>query len=150
MKFVLLGLLLTVSGFLSAFQCYDSPDQIEEMHMHKWQILVTEAQLTPKEIEAVHPVFMEYESSVWKLHQQKRDFFKSALKNAKNIKPNYAELNDRYVEYEFKEVQLFRNYHLQLRKLMEPETLFKYYKAERSFKRKLLQDLPGHKPHDNK
>lgn len=145
-KYSLLGIMLAVSPFLSASQCCDGPDKIEEMHMHKWQILVSEAQLTPKEIEAVQPVFMAYEKSVWDLHQQNREFFKAALKNDKKVKPNYSELNDRYVDFEFKQAQLFKNYHVQLRKLLQPETLFKYYKAEREFKRKLLQDFKDHRP----
>jgi hypothetical protein len=50
------------------------------------------------------------------------------------------------VESEVKQSQLFKSYHLQLRKVLQPETLFKYYKAEREFKRKLLQGMPGRLP----
>ena len=140
MKYALIGMLMVVSSTISA-QDNDRNARIEEMHERKWQSLITQAQLSPREIEAVKPVFMQYEQMVWKQHQENREFFKSALKNAKNSKPNYAELNDRYVENEFKEAQQFKNYHYQLRKLLQPETLFKYYKAEREFKRKLLHDI---------
>jgi len=143
MKKGLLGILLILSSLLYA-QDNEKFPKIDDMHLHKWQTLVSEAQLTPKEIEVVQPVFMEYEKTVWNLHKQNHEFFKSALKNAKNVKPNYAELNDRYVDSEFREVQLFKNYHIQLRKLMQPETLFRYYKAEREFKRKLLHDFKDH------
>ena len=143
MKKGLLGILLILSSLLYA-QDNEKFPKIDDMHLHKWQTLVSEAQLTPKEIEVVQPVFMEYEKTVWNLHKQNHEFFKSALKNAKNVKPNYAELNDRYVDSEFREVQLFKNYHIQLRKLLQPETLFRYYKAEREFKRKLLRDFKDH------
>jgi hypothetical protein len=120
------------------------------MHARKWQSLITQAQLSPKEIDAVKPVFMEYEQLVWKLHEENHDFFKSAFKNAKNGKPNFAELNDRYVDNEIRDAQMFKNYHLKLRKLLQPETLFKYYRAERDFKRKLLKDLQDHHQQDKK
>lgn len=124
----------------------DRLSKIEEMHNQKWQFLVTKAQLSPDDIAKAQPIFMAYEKSVWDLHQQNREFFKSAMKDARKVKPNYAELNDRYVDFEFKEAQLFKNYHSQLRKVLQSETLFNYYKAEREFKRKLLQDFQGRRP----
>ena len=144
LKKALLGLLISLSSFAMAQENGRFP-KIDELHTQKWESLVSQAQLTPKEIEVVHPVFLEYENSTWKMHQENREFFRSALKDAKKLKPNYAELNDRYVEFEFQEAQMFKNYHLKLRKLLQPETLFKYYKAEREFKRKLLHDFQERK-----
>jgi len=124
--------------------------KIEDLHERKWQILIAQAQLSPKEAENVKPVFIEHENLVWKLHQENHDFFKSALKNAKNVTPNYAALNDRYIDNEFKEAQLSKIYHIKLRKILDPETLFRYYKAERDFKRKLLHDLQDQRQRDKK
>lgn len=139
-KYTLFGILLAASSLLYAENNAKSC-KIDDMHMRKWQILVEQVQLTQKEIDVVQPIFMEYEKSIWSLHKQNHDFFKSAFKDAKNAKPNFAELNDKYVDFEFKEAQLFKNYHMKLRKVLQPETLFKYYKAEREFKRKLLRDI---------
>jgi hypothetical protein len=147
MKYKLLGFLFMFSGIIYASDA-DNPSQIDEMHLQKWKILVSEAQLTPKEIELVQPVFMEYENAVWALHKKNREFFKAAFKDLKKVKPNFAELNDRYANYDFQDAQLFKNYHSKLRKLLQPETLFKYYHAEREFKRKLLRDFHDHGPHD--
>ena len=146
-KYAFMGLLLILSSTLVA-QENDRFPRIEEIHARKWQSLITQAQLSPREIEAVKPVFMDYEEQVWKSHRENREFFRSALKNSRKNNPNYAELNDRYVELEFKEAQMFKNYHLQLRRLLQPETLFKYYKADREFKRKLLLDIQEHKLHN--
>lgn len=149
MKYILSGLLVFLT--LTAYaQDNDRNIRIEQLHEQKWQIMISHADLTPREVDLVKPVFMQYEQSIWKLHQENHEFFKAAYKKAKDVKPNYAALNDRYIEYEFKEAQMSKNYHLQLRKLLQPETLFRYYKAEREFKRKLLQDLQDHKPHDRR
>jgi hypothetical protein len=148
-KYALFGILVFLSTTVIA---EDNPKfpKIEDLHAQKWQTISTQAQLTPKEIEVVQPVFMEHEQALWKLHQDSREFFKSAMKNAKTVKPNFAELNDRYVEYQFKEAKLFKEYHLKLRKLLQPETLFRYYNADRQFKRKLLKDFQDHKPSDKR
>ena len=145
LKFMLVSLFVLV-GLTAQAQDNDRFPKIEEMHNNKWQFLVEKAQLSADDIAKVQPVFMSYEKSVWDLHQQNRDAFKAAMKDVKKVKPNYADLNDRYVEFEFKQAQMFKNYHMQLRKLLSPETLFKYYKADREFKRKLLQDFQGHRP----
>jgi hypothetical protein len=49
---------------------------IEEMHNHKWEILVAQVQLSFHEIEIFNPVFMNYEKTAWDLHKQNREFFK--------------------------------------------------------------------------
>ena len=148
MKYTFLGLLMILSSSLLA-QDNNRFARIEEMHERKWQNLITQAQLSPNEIEMVKPVFLQYEQTIWKMHQENRDAFRAALNNAKNVKPNYADLNERYVNYQFKEAQLFKNYHIKLRKLLQPETLFKFYKAERDYKRILLREFQDHKQHDN-
>jgi len=144
-RFILFSVFVLMGQLLQA-EDNDKFPKIEDMHNQKWQFLVTKAQLSPDDVAKVQPVFMNYEKSVWNLHQQNHEFFKSAMKDAKKVKPNYAELNDRYVDFEFKEAQMFKNYHMQLRKLLAPETLFNYYRAEREFKRKLLQDFQGRRP----
>jgi len=149
LKYTLLGMLVFLSTAAIAQDDHKIP-KIDELHAFKWQCLSSKSQLTPREIDIVKPVFMDYEQSIWRMHQEKHEFFKSALKDAKTVKPNYANLNDKYVEYEFKEAQMFKNYHLKLRKLLQPETLFKYYKAEREFKRKLLQDIQDKKHQDKR
>lgn len=45
MKYKLLGFLFMFSGIIYASDA-DNPSQIDEMHLQKWKILVSEAQLT--------------------------------------------------------------------------------------------------------
>lgn len=120
-----------------------STARVVKLHEKKWQYIVENAQLTQKEAEVVQPVFMEYEKSVWSQHDKKRDFFKSVEMLEKNSKPNYSQLNDQYLELEINQALIFKTYHTKLRKLLSPETLFNYYKSERAFKRKLLNEMPN-------
>lgn len=138
-----------MSTFLNAQESLKS-SKLEEFHGRKWQFLMDQSKLSPSEIILVKPVFMEYENAVWKQHRKNREFFKAAHNKDKNVQVNYAELNDRYAEVEIMQAQQFKNYHLKLRKLLSPETLYNYYKAEREFKRKLLQEFPGRSHHDER
>ncbi len=142
-KYLILGMVL-LSNVLYAQDNFKN-SKVEEMHALKWQYLVDKAQLTPKEVEAVKPVFMEYEQKSWMQHEKNREFFRSVNDKDNANKPSYSEINDRYADVELIQGQNFKSYHLKLRKLLSPEKLYKYYKAEREFKRKLLQDLSNRK-----
>lgn len=146
MKYKLLFLMVFINSLLIAQDNRSFP-KVEEMHNRKWQFLIEKAELSPKEIETVHPIFMEYEKTVWNFHTKNRDFFKSLRDIKDNQAINYSEINDRYADVELTEAQLFKSYHLKLRKVLPPETLFKYYRAEREFKRNLIHDLRNNNHH---
>jgi len=112
----------------------------EEMQLKKWEYLVITAKLSPKESEAVKPVFMEYESSIWDLHKKNRP-----MRKDKNVQPNYEELNEKYIERETKQAELLKRYHSELKKILSPETLHNYYKAENSYKRLLIEEMQNHR-----
>jgi hypothetical protein len=139
-------LLLLMVFFSSALFAQENKPfpKVEEMHNRKWQFLVDEAKLTPKDAEIVQPIFMEYEKSIWNFHAKNGEFFKSIRNRQNDPTINYSEINDRYAEIEITQAQMFKNYHLKLKKVLQPEMLFKYYRAEREFKRKLLQNLQDH------
>jgi len=143
-KYTLFGMLLLLGTVLQAQGNRPCPN-VDEMHAHKWQYMVEQAKLSPQEIETVKSIFMEYEKAAWRLHDSNRTSFKKALQVKGNEKPNYSEMNDRYVNQEIKKAMMLKSYHQKLRRLLAPESLFNYYKAERSFKRKLLHDMPDHR-----
>ena len=139
-KYKILFLMIFAITFVSAQENQSYP-KVEEMHNSKWRFLVEKAQLSPKDAETVHPVFMEYEKALWSFHAKNSDFFKSLRSKKNDPTINYSEINDRYADIEVTQAQMFKNYHLKLRKILAPEVLFKFYRAEREFKRKLLQNL---------
>lgn len=141
---------LLLSGSLVLFSQENKTfPKVEEMHAKKWQYILDNAQLSQKESDATYPVFMEYEKAIWTFHAKNLEFFKSIKKKQSEVNLNYSEINDRYAEIEMNQAQLFKNYHLKLKRILAPECLFRYYKAEREFKRTLLQNLQN-KPRRNK
>jgi hypothetical protein len=136
---IITGLLLVLIAFTSAdAQNSRGRFDVKEFHEKKWQFIVSETKLSPAETTAVKPVFMNYENNVWELHKQTRELFLES-KNGNLTEKQYNDLNSRMINLEIKRSQYLREYHLKLRKLLKPQTLFHYYKAEKSFERQLLQ-----------
>ncbi|MFV0392586.1 MAG: hypothetical protein ACK5KP_12025 [Paludibacteraceae bacterium] len=118
---------------------------VNKFHENKWEFINHTVSLSPAEVAVVKPVFLEYEKKNWELHKQSRELFKKTF-DKEITEKEYRELNDKMINYEIKRSQYLRDYHLKLRKLLKPETLFHYYRAEKKFERQLLQERPGPKP----
>jgi len=141
-KFLVIYFMLFLTGVVFADERPPFP-KVEDMRNLKWQFMVSKAQLSQKEADAVQPIFMEYEKALWDFQNKKGEFFKSLMKNMNDHTINYTEVNDKFADMKVAEAMMFKNYHLKLKKVLSPEKLFKYYGAENEYKRKLLQNLPG-------
>lgn len=139
-------LVLLMTSFAMIAQDRRKMPNVSQMHEQKWEMISNEAALTPKEIKIVKPIFLKYEKAMWELHQSRRDEFRYDKRTKKQQNIDYRKLNDQYVNYELKQAQLLRMYHLKLRNILSPEKLFNYYKAERLFKRNLLRNMPPPPP----
>lgn len=142
MKKTFLSLIILLLVSLVSLQAQNKRPLVEKMHERKWMEIVREVKLTNEEMAMVKPIFLEYEQAVWRLHQDGVRKFKEFRKRRILEDIDYNALNDKYVNTEIKQAQLLREYHLKLRKVLKPETLFRYYMAERSFKFKLLREMP--------
>lgn len=118
---------------------------INKFHERKWEFMMSEVKLSPAEMSLVKPVFLNYEKNGWELHKQTRDLFRKT-RNGTMTEKDYSDLNDKMINMEIKRAQYLREYHMKLRKLLKPETLFKYYRAEKSFERQLLNKRPHNEP----
>ncbi len=139
-KYYLLFMLITSFSVLYAEE-NRQPTQ-EEMQLKKWTYLVTNANLTESQAQQVEPFFKRYESGIWELHKRNRP-----ARKEKTNSPNYEELNERYIERETKQAELLKQYHSELKKVLSPETLHNYYKAENSYKRQLIYEMQNNNQH---
>lgn len=135
-------LIVTVALLLGSIVNAQVVSKVEEIHAQKWEYMVDKAQLTPQQEVIIKPIFLAYEKNSWKQHEENRAFFRSGNRKDGGEKPSFSEINDRYADVELIQAQNFKNYHLKLRRILPPETLYNYYMAERDFKRKLLRELP--------
>lgn len=134
---IILVLMLSLFFSLQAQENRRGSFDVNTFHENKWKFMMDEVSLSPVEVEAVKPIFLEYEKKNWELHNQIRQLFHQT-RNGNMSEKDYRELNDKMINNEIKRSQYLREYHLKLRKLLNPETLFKYYRAEKSFEKQLL------------
>lgn len=143
-KYILI-ISLVLSGFLAA-QDADQP-KIDELHTRKWNFIVEKARLTPQEAARIKPLFMQYEESVWKIMESNKDFFREFYQNKENRgEAEYLEMNERFINAEIQKTHLLKNYYSKLKKQLSSESIFKYFNAERSFRKELIgkwQGRPG-------
>ncbi len=122
---------------------------VRVMHANKWTFLMNEVHLSPAEEAAVKPYFLEFENKNWDLHKLGRENFRRPH-NKQLSEKDYKELNDKMINMEIKRTQYMREYHIQLRRLLKPETLFQYYWAQKKFEQQLFQRGPKGPGKDNK
>lgn len=145
-KFLLAGLFFLLSFFANGQRPLDSrlADQktLEQIRNEKWAFLIEKSELTAKEIDAVLPIFIAYENAHWNLHQKSRAMLRQARKNREENKEiNYSKINSDYINYEIKQANLLKKYHLDLCEVLSQKSLYNYYRAERAFKRNLLSEI---------
>ena len=140
-KYLILSLFVMIVLNVQAQQRPPHP-QIEDMHNTKWEEINAKVKLSEQEKTAVYPVFQAYEKAVWDLSKQNREMFKAVRDKKEGVVLNYEEINNKYIEQEVKLADLLKQYHAKLSKLLPPETLYNYYRAERIYKRQLLQNMP--------
>lgn len=128
-------LFLFIFLYANLFAERNIPPTPEELQQKKWEYISTTAKLTEEECKIVKPIYMQYETGLWDLHKKNHPCRKEKKQ------PNYEELNDMYIEREVKQAELQQNYHQELKKVLSPEVLFRYYKAERSHKRELIFEM---------
>ena len=118
---------------------------VNAFHENKWEFMISDVSLSPSEANAVKPLFLNYEKKNWELHDQTRQLFRQT-RNGNLTEIQYRDLNDKMINNEIKRSQYLREYHLKLRKLLKPQVLFNYYRAEKNFERQLLHKRPAGPP----
>jgi hypothetical protein len=148
MKHYILLLILSFTGFLYAQETDHS--NLDDLHNRKWEFIVQKSQLSSQEAARVKPFFLEYEKAVWTLMEKNKEFFRDFYRNKENrSEAQYLEMNERYVNSEIQKAHLLKNYYTKLKKQLSAESIFKYFNAERSFRKELMDkwsDRPkGHR-----
>jgi len=137
MKHSVLILCLFVT-FSALAQQKERPN-IDDLHSRKWEFMVEKANLNSQEAARVKPLFLEYEKAVWGLMERNKDFFRDFYRNNENrSEAQYAEMNERYINAEIQKASLLKNYYTKLKKQLSAESTFRYFNAERSFRKELI------------
>lgn len=142
-KSILLLVILFFSTQLAGQGKKEMPN-IKELHEKKWEYIVKHLNTKNQELRDVKPLFLEFENAMWKFHKQSRELRRNA-RNKKMTNDEYKILNDQLINIEIKRTHHLRKYHMKLRAILAPKTLYEYYDADRRFQRELLHNRPNRK-----
>ena len=128
---------------LISMQAQQRPS-VEDLHARKWEFIAEKMKFSPVESENIRPLFMMYETEVWKIMEQNRNVYKKFNREKQSTsQPDYAQLNERFIHSEIQKAQLTKNYYLKLKKHLTAEQIFNYFETERSFRKELIRDWQG-------
>jgi len=145
MKQLIIVLLLSFTGIL--FGQESNIPNVDELHNRKWEFIVEKAKLSSQEAARVKPFFLEYEKAVWSLMERNKEFFRDFYRNKENrSEAQYAEMNERLINAEIQKTHLLKSYYVKLKKQLSSESIFKYFNAERSFRKELIDKWQHGKP----
>ncbi len=113
-----------------------------EKIMEKKMIFMKEnLMLSPKESQAFEAAYKRYIKEKMQIHQQMKNDFRLKIEKGQYLDMSDKEINqliDRKMELENKNMQLEFNFQKELRRILPPKKVIKFYKAERGFNRKMM------------
>lgn len=115
----------------------------DEVISRKWTFVSEKSGLTPLDIQKVEPVFMETELELWNLLEKNRQVFKNNRRKADKSAVNYEAINDAMINFELENARIQQKYYQKLKKILPAQTINRLLMAEKSYKRELMQKMPG-------
>lgn len=109
----------------------------------KWSFVIEKSGLTEVDIQKVEPIFMETELELWNLLEKNRNVFRKNRRKSDKAGVNYEAINDAMVNFELENARIQQKYYLKLKKILPAQTINRLLMAEKSYKRELMQKIPG-------
>jgi len=143
-------LLITAIAFtLSTFAQHKEMDKNkrEQIEAQKVAFITKRMELTPDEAKVFWPVYDQYDKQLHELRKEYRESMKSKGKDLSELSDAEIEvLIDKEIEIKEEELNVRKEMHTELKKLIGPRKVAMLYRAEKEFHRELLQRLKeGHR-----
>ncbi len=117
--------------------------------MEKKMIFMKEnLMLTPKESKAFETAYKKYAQEKMQLRKKIQQEFRMKIEKGKYLEMSDAELNkllDRKMELENQRMKIELNFQKELRRILPPKKVVKFYKTERNFNRKMMAKIRKNK-----
>jgi Spy/CpxP family protein refolding chaperone len=139
---ILILLLCTLSLAMNAQEGKSRKEHIEKFRSMKIAFFTENLALTPEEAEKFWPAYNEYE-------QKKREIYRHSHLRPRNIEEQLAnmtdqqaeEMVDKMMEAREQEVQLAAAFHEDLKKILPPKKVVKFYITEIQFREYMLRKI---------
>jgi len=116
--------------------------RMEEMKAKRAEYFTSRIDFTAEEAQNFWPVYNQLQEAKGKLYMKMRGFQHDAKRNEKGERvPNYVQITDEMINIKVQEANLDKSYHQKFKKILSPEKLYKFYKAERDWGGELLKQI---------
>lgn len=141
-KLLLAAILISSIAFAQHRHKGKHQEKSEKIKAKKIAYITEKLDLTPEEAQVFWPVFNEYLKKQAEIALEKITIMKTAEKNETVItEKEYESLSDKITENKVAEANLFKDYHIKLKKVLPKKKLFELYQAEHMFKKQLIRDI---------
>ena len=125
----------------------------EKIESQKIAFITNQIDLTSEEAQVFWPVYNEFSKEMKSLHNEKKENSKEIRKNIENMSDSeIAKVLEKIFVIEQKELDVKKKYNLKFQKILSTQKVAKLYRAEREFKKELLNRIRkgGEKPNHKK
>jgi len=138
-KICLLLISLLLVEISTTFAQQDKKDKIEAL---KIAFITKRLDLTPKEAQLFWPVYNQYNDQFETMRKDRRKQYAGILDRIDSLPNKEVEaLLEGEMAYKQKELDLTKEYHNELKKVLPLKKIAKLYVAEEAFKRELLRRI---------
>jgi len=139
MRAIFFTFILSVFTSLIAYAQEEKGDKIESL---KIAFITNRLDLSPKEAQIFWPVYNQYNEKLEALRKEHRQKFIGVKDKMETMSDKEAEaLIDEEMVFRQREVDIQKEYHVELKKVLPVKKVAKLYMAEEAFKRQLLKKL---------
>jgi hypothetical protein len=142
---------LIVMMILSSLRVSAQNPNLEKLNSYKIAFFTQKLNLTPQEAEKFWPIYNDYQDRKNKIQVERVQMTRTVVQNGANMSDKeLTELGDKYFGLEIKEADLSKEFYNNMKGILPPLKIFKFYQAENQYKLVLLNELQERRQGKNK
>ena len=135
--FIIAGLMILSTAGVTAQNPYR-----ERLSSYRIAFFTQKLDLSTKEAEKFWPVYNDYQEKKRNIQQERVQINRSVIQNTATLSDKeLTELGDKYVGMEVQEAALSQEFHNNMKQILPPAKILRYYQAENQYKLLLLNEL---------
>jgi hypothetical protein len=144
-------IVLLVMMILSSLRISAQNPNLEKLNSYKIAFFTQKLNLTPQEAEKFWPFYNDYQDRKNKIQVERVQMTRTVVQNGANMSDKeLTELGDKYFGLEIKEADLSKEFYNNVKGILPPLKIFKFYQAENQYKLVLLNQLQERRQGKNK
>jgi len=117
---------------------------LEKLNAYKIGFFTRRLNLTSQEAEKFWPVYNDYQKQKNIIQQEKVTLIRNFNQNESTLSDNQlAEIGDKLIAYIVQESSLAVTFHKELKEVLPPAKVIRFYQVENQYKAQLLNELQG-------